>query len=172
LTVRNKYAESEKFEGRGKEIVSQRPLGVAILAVLDAISGLLTLALGTLFIMLNWSITGGGLSGPSGVLSTLLLAWAILIVIIGFLYLAIANGLWNGSDWAWTLCIVFSIIGIFIGLFFSFLELQSGIIIMLINIIALVYLNTGNVKAYFGKERDQNEPEPSEESKWDKPNAP
>jgi len=152
--------------------MSQRPLGVAILAVLDAISGLLTLALGALSIILNWSITGGGLSGPSGVLSTLLLALAILIVIIGFLYLAIAKGLWNGSSWAWTLCIVFSIIGIFIGLFFSFLELQSGIIIMLINIIALIYLNTENVKAYFGKGRYQNEPEPSEESNRDKPNTP
>jgi hypothetical protein len=162
---------SEQFKTRGKEIVSQRPLGVAILAVLDVISGLLILTLGALFIILNWSITQGGLSGPSGVLSTLLLVWAMVIVIIGFLYLAVASGLWNGSGWAWTLCIVFSIIGIIIGLFFSFLELQSGIIIMLINIVALVYLNTGNVRAYFGKERGSNEEEPSGESNWDKPST-
>lgn len=135
--------------------MSQRPLGVAILAVLDVISGLLTLALGALFIMLNWSITGEGLSGPSGVFSILLLVLAVGIVIIGFLYLAVASGLWNGSGWAWTLCIIFSIIGIPIGLFFSFLELQSGIIIMLINIIALVYLNTGNVEPTLEKKEDQ-----------------
>jgi lysylphosphatidylglycerol synthetase-like protein (DUF2156 family) len=132
--------------------MSQRPLGVAILAVLDFISGLLILGLGLFLIISNWQIGGGWtISGPSGVWATLFLAWAIIIVIIGFLYLAVAGGVWNGSEWAWTPCFVFSIIGVLVGFFFSFFELQEGIIIVLINIIALVYLMTRNVRAYFRK---------------------
>lgn len=152
--------------------MSHRPLGVAILAVLEVISGLLILALGASIVIGNWRLDEGWrLSGPSGVFSILLLVWAVIIVIIGFLYLAVASGLWNGSDWAWTLCCVFSAIGVFVGLFLSFLDLQNGIIIMLINIIALVYLTTQSVRAYFGKASGSKKEEPSEESNWDKPST-
>jgi lysylphosphatidylglycerol synthetase-like protein (DUF2156 family) len=145
-------------------------LGVAILTVLNVISGLIILALGSLLVAANWQLgEGGTISGPSGAPAIILLGWAIIIVIIGFFYLAVASGLWNGSGWAWTICFVFSIIGIFIGLFFSFLQLQNGIIIMLIEIIALVYVMTGSVRAHFGKGPLSKEEEPSEENSRDKP---
>lgn len=152
--------------------MSQRPLGVAILAVLDVISGLLILGLGVVFIMFNWQIAEGWtISGSSGVFAILLLALAIAIVIIGFLYLGVASGLWNGSEWAWTLCFIFSIIGVLVGIFFSFFELQDGVIIVLTNILALVYLMTGNVRVYFGKEPASKKEEPSEEINWEKPST-
>lgn len=152
--------------------MSHRPLGVAILAVLEVISGLLILALGAFIVIGNWSLDEGWrLSGPSGVLSILLLVWAAIFVIIGFLYLAVASGLWNESDWAWILCCVLSTIGVFVGLLLSFLDLQNGIIIMLINIIALVYLMTHSVRAHFGKTSESKKQEPSEESNWDKPST-
>jgi membrane protease YdiL (CAAX protease family) len=143
-------------------------LGIAVVAVAEFITGLAILYTGGFILLAEVLQSVGFLSGPNGILQVLLFTWAIVLVTIGLLYLAAANGLTKGKGWAWTLSVIFSTTGILAGLLIGFLGLYAGfgfmpgtqelqdeftIIFLIVSIIDLVCLETRNVRAYFGKER-------------------
>jgi len=144
----------------------RRPLGITVVAVAEFITGLVILCTGGFILFAEVLQSLGFLSGPAGVLEALLFTWAIVLVTIGLLYLKAAHGLTREKGWAWTISVIFSTTDILAGLLIGFLGLEAWyrfmpgtqelqdeftVIFLIVSIIELVYLETGNVKAYFGK---------------------
>jgi|YelNatPaOPRAMG01_1025707.scaffolds.fasta_scaffold94794_2 MFS family permease len=136
-------------------MATERPFGVTVLAILEIISALFSLGAGALMLTaagfigaIIGEMPGGSWgAGFSGLVAGMLIAIGVVMVILGLISLFIAYGLWTGKGWAWTLCLVFSIIGLIL----SILSLPSGIISLIINILILYYLTRPHVKAFFGK---------------------
>ncbi|MEM2806806.1 MAG: hypothetical protein QXU45_07495 [Candidatus Bathyarchaeia archaeon] len=136
-------------------MATERPFGVTVLAILEIISALFSLGAGALMLMAAGFI--GAIMGEmpgvpevpglGGLVAGMLIAIGVIMVILGLISFFIAYGLWTGKGWAWTLCLVFSIIGLIL----SILSLPSGIISLIINILILYYLTRPHVKAFFGK---------------------
>lgn len=131
-------------------MATQRPSGVTILVILEVIGGLFELGIGALMFSaaaLLGDMMPEDVPGLGGVLTGLFSAIGIVLVIMGLIAFLIAYGLWTGQGWAWILCLIFSIIGIIIGI----LSLPGGIIGLIIDIIILYYITRPHVKAFFGK---------------------
>jgi len=128
-----------------------RPTGVTILAILEIIGAILSLlgalaffALGALVgVVPEAGIMGGLFAAVGAVVGGLLL----ILALVGFV---LAYGFWTGKGWAWILGIIFSIIGIIIGLV-SIIGNPSSIIGIIINVLIIYYLTRPHVKAWFGK---------------------
>jgi hypothetical protein len=132
----------------------ERPLGVTILAILEAIGGIIyivgILLIGLFFEMITTFMpeTMPRMVGFfRGFLGMIVLVIARILLILGLISFLLAYGLWTGKGWAWTLTLIFSIIGILLGL----VSLPTGIITILINVLILYYLTRPHVKAFFGK---------------------
>ena len=102
----------------------ERPLGVTILAVLNALSGIFTLLVGIGFAalmalgmlaFLKETIReiehSMPLAIPAGLIAGFLLIIIIILIVVGLVNLVIAWGLWTGKVWAWWLTVIFSGIG-------------------------------------------------------------
>jgi len=130
------------------ERTTQRPTGVAILAILEALGGLLSLAGGVLG-LIGAAFLGsfipsdvpGFLSGIVGIISGVL----IILAIVNFV---IAYGFWTGQGWSWTIGMVVAVISIIT----SLASLPSSITTLIINVIIIYYLTRPYVKKFFGKE--------------------
>jgi hypothetical protein len=132
----------------------ERPLGITILAILEAIRGIIYLAsmllIRAFFKMMTTFIpeTMPRMVGFfRGFLGMIVLVITIFLLILGLISFLLAYGLWTGKGWAWTLTFIFSIIGMLLGL----VSLPFGIIIILIDVLILYYLTRPHVKAFFGK---------------------
>lgn len=134
-----------------------RPTGVAVLAILAAIGGILCLigavVLGILstematFIESIMEQYGAvAIPGIGEFIETIVLAIAAVAAIIGILVLIDAYGLWIGAGWAWWLTIILSILGIIGGL----LSLPVGIISIIIDVLIIYYFTRPYVKEFFG----------------------
>lgn len=131
----------------------ERPLGITILAILEAIGGIIYLT-GILIIGLFLEMISEFVPATlpragflKGFLGLIILVAAIVLLILGLISFLLAYGLWTGKGWAWTLTFIFSIIGILLGL----VSLPAVIITILINVVILYYLTRPHVKAFFGK---------------------
>lgn len=123
-----------------------RPTGVTIIAILEALGGIIMLLFGLGMVALGTfvAIPGGMMPGVLGMMAGFL---GFVFIIIGVLSLIFAWGLWTGQSWAWTLTLVFAILGVIFGL----LSLPGSIIQIIIQVIIIYYLFRPNVKAFFGK---------------------
>lgn len=119
----------------------ERPLGVTIIAVLEALGGLVLLGSGS-FLLIFGSFSSVGAGFMVGAFAG---ALGGLLIILGLLSFIFAWGIWKGKGWAWTLTLIFTILGL-IGALVSF-----NIISLLIDVIILYYLTRPQVKAFFGK---------------------
>ncbi len=131
--------------------VRTRPTGVTVLAILEIIGAILSLigamaffALGALVGVETEFEAMGGLLAAAGV------AFGGLLLILALVGFVLAYGFWTGKGWAWILGIIFSIIGIIIGLV-SIIGNPSSVIGIIINGLILYYLTRPHVKAWFGK---------------------
>jgi hypothetical protein len=134
-----------------------RPIGVTILTILQVISGIGDIALGTLLILayiVATTIVGGGF------LATALLLLGFVAFGLGILSFVLAYGLWAGKGWAWVLSIVGGIIGLILGVLSLASSLASGgltletiaeVVPIILYLVILVYLSTRNVRAFFGR---------------------
>ena len=117
----------------------KRPIGVAIIAVVAAAGGLLSLFGGA-------QVLSGMASGP--------LALAYVVIIFGVLGLALGFGFYTGAKWAWMAGIVIYIISIGLGiaeiLYGGQVGLIGGIIRTIAGIIIPIYLTRPKPKAFFG----------------------
>ena len=109
-----------------------RPLGVTIIAILVVIGGIGSL-LGGLVVIMLIPLLG------------------IILVIIGLAYFAVAYGLWNGLNWAWSITLIVSVIGIVVSLGSLVVGNIGSLFQVIINAIVIYYLYRPNVKAYYGK---------------------
>jgi hypothetical protein len=131
--------------------VRTRPTGVTILAILEIIGAILSL-LGAVFFFTIGALAGvAPAAGPLGGLFAVIgVAFGGLLLILALIGFVLAYGFWTGKGWAWILGIIFSIIGIIIGLA-SIIGNPASIVGIIINVLIIYYLTRPHVKAWFGK---------------------
>ena len=113
-----------------------RPLGVTIISVLAVIGGIGSLVSGLAIITL---------------IPILGIIFGGILVIIALAYFVVAYGLWKGLNWAWSITLIVSVIGIVVGLGSIVVGNTGAIFHIIVNAIVIYYLYRPNVKAYFGK---------------------
>jgi hypothetical protein len=118
----------------------ERPTGITILAILAAISGVLSL-LGGLAL---FGLGGLGLGAGSAALAGLATISGVVLLALGIAYLALAYGFWTLKPWAWMVLNAVMSGDIVAGL-------TGGIISIVISAIILYYLFQPSVKAAFGR---------------------
>ena len=144
-----------------------RPTGVTILAVLSILGAIAFLLGGAGLIVvglvigtyagsqLTNQIASSGYSAlaslTAGTIALVFTLIGAILLILGFLYLAVAVGFLGGKGWAWTLGMIGYIIGIVLNIVqiaFGSYNSAAGLII---GIIIVYYLTRPHVKAFFGK---------------------
>ena len=147
----------------------QRPTGVTILAVLALIGGVLSI-FAALAAFGASALVGSGAAAAAGVgatqtaqlagSATYLLILGVVVLIGGVLDIAFGIGAFRGSGWAWMIGVVAQVLGLLVALVnivFGAINgtltssITSNIISIVISVAILYYLNTANVKAYFGR---------------------
>jgi lysylphosphatidylglycerol synthetase-like protein (DUF2156 family) len=125
----------------------QRPTGIAILAILYMIGGVLAV-LGGILIMAALGVAATSLAtNYGGLIAAIGGVIGIVAVIIGLVAVGLGYGLWKGSSWAWTATLILEILGLLAGL----AALPTSIVSLLIAALIIYYLFRPNVKQYFGK---------------------
>ena len=127
-----------------------RPSGVTILAVLEALGGLVWLLAGAGMMMVGalMPLFGVGLPMFLGAIAGLM---SLVFLILGIIAFVLAYGLFTGKGWAWLWSLVFAVIGVILALFEAMSSLGSGILPIIIYLVIIYYLTRPHVKAYFGK---------------------
>ncbi|MCG7841364.1 MAG: hypothetical protein MIO87_05550 [Methanomassiliicoccales archaeon] len=121
-----------------------RPLGVTIIGILLFILGLFWILGGTAVV----TLTG---------LETLELAVGTVSVLVGLLYIVLAFGFFKGWGWIWILTMVVQILGILWSVAQWVIDGADmgqvlGLLIgMIIPIIIVLYMNSRDVKLFFGR---------------------
>ena len=124
-----------------------RPMGIAILAVLEILGGLLILLLGLAVAAVSGTLFSAlGLAVPAGVG----IAVGGVVVIFGLLGLLVGWGLWTGRRWARILAIILSGLGALASLVALVLGSIPSIVGLVIDVSILWYLFRPNVRAFFG----------------------
>jgi hypothetical protein len=139
----------------------KRPTGVTVAAILEMLGGISGLAAGNIVMSIFATISGAseGVTGRVASVFGILGGFFATVggLIGGTLYLAgiadffIAYGLLKGSSSAWTLCLVFAIIGIALGI----ILIPLGIIFIIADAAIAYYLTRPHVKQFFGKAASQ-----------------
>lgn len=119
----------------------ERPLGVTILAVLVAVSGIVSLILSAAVLLLyplaftHYHFT---------TIHVPLMFIGAFFLALGAVNLALSYGLWLGLRWSWFFTLVFSSLSLLLGI----LTLNTFSII--INLAVVYYLTRPYVRKYFG----------------------
>jgi uncharacterized membrane protein HdeD (DUF308 family) len=133
-----------------------RPTGVTILAVLEIIGGIFSLLAAAAFFALGALVGEAGMGMVEELPGIGFLAGALaallggVFIIAGLVAFLLAYGFWTGRGWAWILGIIFSIVGIVLGVV-SLIGNSASIVGILINILIIYYLTRTHVKEWFGR---------------------
>ncbi|HTZ61091.1 MAG TPA: hypothetical protein VMC82_00350 [Thermoplasmata archaeon] len=121
-------------------VIPQRPLGVAVLAVLIALFALVLLLAGVFFLLASYF--GPFVPSSLEVIPSLDVWGAAIVAILGAALLGVATALWNQETWAlWTTIVL--VFATTTYLFFT----ESITVLLLIFIVLFVYLIS--VRRYF-----------------------
>lgn len=140
--------------------MAQRPVGISVIAVLEALGGVGLFILAALFAALS---TAGGfwqdliemygatyISNIGELITAIALAIAAVFAIFGILSFICAYGLWNGKGWAWYLSVILLVLGLIGSLLSLAGNPVGGIIGLIIGGLILWYFFRPYVKAFFG----------------------
>ncbi len=120
----------------------RRPLAVTIIAILSIITGIISIVVGLAPLAIGAFV-------PE--LSILLFASGGVLIAIGIGYLVVSYGLLKGKGWAWTVTLILS----FIGIVFGIISIVGGnffsIIQLVINVAIVYFLYRPQSKEFFGK---------------------
>lgn len=101
----------------GRESMVDRPLGIAIIAILGIIAGIVVL-LGSLaaiglsaLIGLAFLTDPGGLPIPAAVITALGTLLGVVLLIVAIIILIVSRGIWIGSNWARVLMLILLVLG-------------------------------------------------------------
>jgi len=135
-------------------LVRDRPTGIAILAVLDGLGGVLALLSGVLIAVFGGyivrTITNGYLPSSLEFLPGLISIMAVLFVPIGVLGIVEAYGLWNGKKWGWWITTILMGLGLVFGLIAVLLGSIGSIFGVIVDAVIVYYMLQKPTKAYFG----------------------
>ena len=128
-----------------------RPAGVTLLAVLEALLGIV-LFLG--FIALTVVSFGLPELFPHMrlIIPVRLFVVAVILLVLALVEFLLAFGLWTGMSWAWVASLGFALLGIIFAIFSLFLRPGIGeIISLVVNLLIVYYLIQPRIHSYFGK---------------------
>lgn len=126
-----------------------RPLGVTVIAILAAISGVFGIMAGLTLLVGGTAI---GMAAGSAALGGLASLIGAITLIMAILMIVFAWGAWGLQPWAWTLGIVLQAIAIVLGLY-NLLSGGTGSIISIVLAAAITwYLFQPDVRRAFGRE--------------------
>ena len=150
--------------------MADRPLGIAILAVLDIICGIAALIGGIVLAAVSTIIddvpeiedairdamTSGGVTDVEAVLdiiATVLIVFGVIICILGLVAIVVGWGFWTGKQWAWIVGVIYFIVDIAVSAVSMVWPVwsPSGVVGVIIAAVILYYLFRPNVKAWFGR---------------------
>jgi hypothetical protein len=138
-----RWIKTRAWYNTDSESFRRRPLSVTIIAIGTIILGILTIIFG--------GLPSLGLAIAIPEVSGYLIGLGAVLLAIGIAYLVVSYGLMKGSGWAWSVTIilsyiniVFSIIAIVSGNFFSAVQL-------IISILIVFFLLRSGSKAFFNK---------------------
>lgn len=144
--------------------MADRPLGIAILAVLNIIAGVLVLLLGLTLLGFGALLSAAALSDATGnpqiasFLGAIGAIAGIVVLVLAIIILLIGRGLWKGSNWARILIMIFLVLGVIsnawsivqgVQLSIALAALAVPIVTLLIGIFFLYYLTRSGVTAFF-----------------------
>ncbi len=125
----------------------QRPTGVTVVAILEAIIAIFYIFEGLLL------ITGIKLAGVAS--STKLSAdvgpFGAIILVLGLFAILVSYGIWTRKRWAWTYSIMISALGILTNITAFFFGLTFSVLGAALAVLVIYYLTRPNVKAFFPK---------------------
>jgi uncharacterized membrane protein (DUF2068 family) len=127
--------------------MKERPTGVTVIAVLQAIGGILSLFGGLALLGLGGLGAVAGEAGAGGLAAAL----GGLTLILGLASLVLAYGMWNLLEWAWLGTLVVQGLSIVLGLFSLVTGGSPNYIGIIINIAIIVYLMQPQIKGVFGR---------------------
>lgn len=146
-----------------------RPLGVAVLAVLDIIGGILafiggiTMAAVSAMVnnpdirdMIRDQMISAGVANVDAILDmlvTVLIVVGVIMFIMGLVGVVVGWGFWAGKQWAWIIGVIFYVVGVVISVVGMVWPVWSptSVIGIIIGAVILYYLFRPNVKAWFGR---------------------
>lgn len=117
----------------------KRPTAITILAILEASLGTLALlfvaaARFELIQPMRWSVE----------------SLTIILLILGGFELALAYGFWTGKGWAWTVGLLFAILGTAVSIFALYVRPTPGeVIYLVIDLTVIYFLMQPRVHQYF-----------------------
>ena len=120
-----------------------RPLGVTILAVLEAISGVYSLLVGPFETAIILPIALLGV--PPETYGMIARAMGAMLIIVGLASLLLAWGLWMGKEWARMAAMIIAILSIIVAL------ASTHFIEVVVEGIIVYYLTRPDVKKFFTK---------------------
>jgi len=158
--------ETELIRLGGRSSRRKRPIGVTVLALLQVLAGLQSLAASLIYFALtSWAKSPEGLaelaSSGEWVLknaSGVFLLLALVYLILGIGSLLLARGYIKGFEWARrkgrlvaAIAIVFAFLGVF--LLPNRVDPGSPFWTIVLNVIVIIYLGSQKVRLYFGAKR-------------------
>ncbi len=128
-----------------------RPAGVAIIAILAILVGVVLLIAGLAVVAFSALLASAGLSGFGGLFASAGLIVAGVFLFFGFIWLLTGWGFLKGKGWAWILGLIFSILSILGSIAYVATGALSGLVGLVIWGLMIYYLMERRVKAFFGK---------------------
>lgn len=131
-----------------------RPTGITILAILALIGGVwsIVVALGALFF--GAIVAGVGGTAESVMIGGIGFVVGLVALASGLFWIAFAYGSWTAKAYGWALGIIAALIGV-VQAILNFVGGDATLVGLVVSLvipgIVLYYLNTPNVKAYFGR---------------------
>jgi lysylphosphatidylglycerol synthetase-like protein (DUF2156 family) len=135
-----------------------RPTGIAILAILELIGGVIVLLAG-----IGLAALGGSLLTALGypVFGGLAALIGGGLAVFGLVALGVGWGLWTGKGWAWWLAVILSILGVLGSLASVAVGSPTSIVGLIVDAVILWYLFRPHVQAFFGRGVSQLAPQPA-----------
>ncbi len=123
---------------------------MAVLEILEGLIGVLA-GLGLMAFGALASSMIGGLSLLGDIVGALVGVVGAIFLVFGLISFLLAYGLLKGRRWAWTVSLVFAILGLIFGILQMLGSPGSGVLQVVISGIIIYYLYRPNVKSFFGK---------------------
>jgi hypothetical protein len=127
--------------------MATRPTGITILAVLAALGGIFGILFG--LGLVGFGSFFAAYAGVGG-LATL---FGIVVLVLGIAELALAYGFWTAKPWGWQYGILLAVVNIVVAILevvLGYANISGVIVSIAIAAIILYYLNTPDVRRYFG----------------------
>lgn len=127
-----------------------RPVGVTLLSVLALLIGVTDVIAGLLFVFTR---NNPEVKASAHTSAEVLLIAGVVFLVLGLVYLAVARGLWHGSNGSRIIVNVVAVINLAAGIWLLTQSTGStrlqAVVSILLAVILLLVVNSGRAKAYF-----------------------